>query len=774
MELQKDMKNIRLSGRSATPYTPPKGNLGPAPRAAPMISGHRVGLRATGASLATTPRGRASLTQKERLSLAGPCQRAAYPQVRARSAKTPRRLGFWRLAGGLALCLSHRMNANIELPPIFSDHAVLQRSEAVPIWGRAEPGEEVTVAIADEIATTTTGRDGKWRVTLNLSKKASGPFQLRVKGANQVEVSDVVIGEVWMCSGQSNMDWSVSRTIDAASAIAVSSNHNFRVFEPVPRTSAQPAEELEGKWLVADPSVTGRFPAVGYYFGKALQESVGGPVGLLSISWGGTPVEAWTSREALQSDPSLKIGSEAMRRRTEEYPAALAEYVAKLEAWKQKYGRREHSPDDPGAYAKPGISTFDWTPVTLPGPLSGAGLPDAGVIWIRRQFPITQAMTVGPLFIELGLLHDFDSAYLDGEKVSETTPRTAGAASPRVYYVEKAKAGEVTVAVRLVAPAGGAGVFGPESGFCIDGSPLAGRWLAKVEQPLPPASAEAKAEYPAPMPTAPSESKTPSYVYNGMVAPVIPYGIKGVAWYQGEDNGPRAYQYRTAFPLMINDWRNRWGEGAFPFYFCQLANYGKVRSEPADSAWAELREAQTRTLSLPNTGQAILIDLGEEADIHPRDKREVGSRLARIALAKTYGRAIEYSGPVFESMESAGGAVRLRFSHCKGGLVAREIPATYRPKTVDVTRVPRVRNSPGSEVEGFAVCGADHLWRWADAAIDGASVVVTAKGVSQPVAVRYAWGDSPVFNLYNRDGLPAGPFRTDSFPGITDDQKYGQ
>ncbi len=768
------MNNTRWNGLIAAPHTRLGAKFALELGAEPLTTGHGISRRPAGSFVADAARAGASLTEQVRLALAGLCRRPAGPEPLDGFVRNLRRLKFCFLTGGLALSISTRMNAEITLPSLFSDHAVLQRSDAVPIWGRGQPGEKVTVTLADEVAITTAGRDGKWRTKLDLSKKTSGPFQLLVKGANQVEVSDVVIGEVWMCSGQSNMDWSVSRTIDAASAIAGSSNRNLRVFEPVRKTSAQPVEELEGKWLVADPSVTGRFPAVGYYFGKALQESIDAPVGLLSISWGGTPVEAWTSSEALQSDPSLKAGSEVVRRRTEEYPAELAQYVGKLDTWEQKYGRKEHSPDDPGAYAKPGISTAGWTPVTLPGPLSQAGLPDAGVIWIRRQFPITSAMTVGPLFIELGILHDFDTAYLDGQKVGETTPGTAGAASPRVYYVEKATEGDATVAVRLVAPAGGAGVFGPESGFCIDGTPLSGQWLAKAEEPLPPASAEARAEYPAPMPTAPSESKTPSYVYNGVVAPVIPYGIKGVAWYQGEDNGPRAFQYRTAFPLMINDWRNRWGEGAFPFYFCQLANYGKTRSEPADSAWAELREAQTRTLSLPNTGQAILIDLGEEADIHPRDKREAGARLARIALAKTYGRAVEYSGPVFVSMESAAGALRLRFSHCTGGLVAREIPATYRPKTVDVTRVPRVRNSPGSEVEGFAICGSDRVWRWADATIDGESVVVTAKGVNQPIAVRYAWGDSPVFNLYNRDGLPAGPFRTDSFAGITDDKKYGQ
>jgi sialate O-acetylesterase len=665
------------------------------------------------------------------------------------------------------------MKADVTLSPLFSDHAVLQKSDKVPVWGTAGPGEAVRVAIAGAAAAATADRDGRWRAVLDLSGKGPGPFELRVEGANALTVSDVLIGEVWICSGQSNMDWSVSRTVDAAEAIARSANPRIRVFEPKHVTSPHPLAEIEGAWAVAGTDSTGRFPAVGYFFGKRLQETLEVPIGLLSISWGGTPVESWTSREALQSDPDLKTGSERVVRQTEEFPARLRDYLGRLAAWETRFGRTEPSPADPARFADPGVSTADWTPVTLPGALSDAGLPDAGVIWIRRQIPISRAMTIGPLFVELGILHDFDVAYLDGRKIGETTRETAGAASPRVYYLEKAKEGEMTLAVRIEAPAGGAGVFGPEASFCVDGSSLGGRWLAKVERALPAPSAEARADYPPPMPTAPSESKTPSYVYNAMIAPVIPYAIRGVAWYQGEDNGPRAYQYRKAFPLMIEDWRSRWGEGNFPFYFCQLANYGKVGLEPADSNWAELREAQTRTLALPGTGQAILIDLGEDADIHPRRKNEVGIRLARIALAKTYHRDIEFSGPVYVSMESAGDAIRLHFSHGEGGLIARAIPETYQPRTVDLAKVPRGRHSPRSEVEGFAICGGDRRWVWADASIDGDTVVVRAAGVPHPVAVRYAWADSPVFNLYNRDGLPAGPFRTDDFPGLTDALKYG-
>jgi sialate O-acetylesterase len=665
------------------------------------------------------------------------------------------------------------MNAELTLPALFSDHGVLQKSDRVPIWGKAAPGQAVRVAIAGATAAATAGPDGRWRALLDLSALGPGPFELKVEGRNTIVVSDVLVGEVWMCSGQSNMDWSVSRTVGAAEAIARSANPQIRVFEPKRKTSAKAQEELEGAWAVAGPESTGRFPAVGYYFGTRLQEALGVPVGLLSISWGGTPVESWTSQEALRSDPDLKTGSERVVRQAEALPGLLSEYRGRLAAWEVKFGRTEPPALDPARFAAPGVSTADWTPVTLPGPLAQAGLPESGVIWIRRPFPISRAMTVGPLFVELGLIRDFDAAYLDGQKIGETTRDTAGSASPRVYYMEKAKEEDITVAVRIEAPAGGAGVFGPEASFCIDGVSLAGRWLAKVEHALPAPSAQATAEYPPPLATALTESKTPSYVYNGIVAPVIPYAMRGVAWYQGEDNGPRAYQYRKAFPLMIQDWRSRWGEGDFPFYFCQLANYGKPRLEPADSNWAELREAQTRTLTVPNTGQAILIDLGEDADIHPRVKREAGLRLARIALARTYHRDIEYSGPVFASMEIAGHAIRVRFTHCEGGLVARNIPETYQPRTVDLARVPRGRHSPKSEVEGFAICGEDRKWVWADASIDGESVVVRAAGVPKPIAVRYAWADSPVFNLYNRDGLPAGPFRTDAFPGNTDAVKYG-
>ncbi|MDB6092652.1 MAG: acetylesterase [Verrucomicrobia bacterium] len=673
----------------------------------------------------------------------------------------------------LSAAVASALHGEVTLPDLFSAHAVLQKAAAVPVWGKAEPGSTIRATIAGESKTTTADQQGRWRVEMDLSAKAPGPFSLVVEGTNRVVVPDVLIGEVWICSGQSNMDWCVSRTTDADAAIAASSRPQLRIFEPKHLTSDQPLDEIHGTWLISGPDVAGRFPAVGYHFGKDLQQALAAPVGLISTSWGGTPVEAWTSREALQQDPDLREGSDRVIAEQVAFPARVNRYAAQLRAWEQKYQIKLPVPADPAAFAGADVSLSDWTPITLPGNVAQAGLPEGQVVWIRRQINITPAMTVGPLFLELGLINDFDTVYLNGRQVGETPYGAAGGASARTYYLEKTTSGEVTLAIRIVAPIGRAAAMGPEGAFRVDRESLAGKWWAKVETPLPELSAEARRDYPTSLPAAPAPARTPSYVYNSMLHSVIPYAIQGVVWYQGEDNGPRAYQYRTAFPLMISDWRQRWGQGSFAFYFCQLANFGSLTDEPGDSRWAELREAQTRTLALANTGQAILLDLGEPGDIHPRSKTEAGARLARIALANTYRRAVAFSGPVYQSFTVEEDTIRIHFGHADGGLAAHLVPATLRMATVDTHAVPLTRHSPESPLEGFAICGADRKWKWAKASIDGSTVVVRGAGVSQPVAVRYNWADSPIGNLYNGEGLPAGPFRTDDFPGLTDQQRLG-
>jgi sialate O-acetylesterase len=308
--------------------------------------------------------------------------------------------------------------------------------------------------------------------------------------------------------------------------------------------------------------------------------------------------------------------------------------------------------------------------------------------------------------------------------------------------------------------------------FYVGPVPIGGQWLAKAEYSLPALSASELASVPKP-PSQPPAMKAAG-IFNGVVHPVIPYGIAGMLWYQGESNMGIAYQYRTSFPLFIRDLREKWHQPELPFYFCQLpGNFAKT-TLPGESAWAEMRESQSRALSLPNTAQAVIIDLGEAEDMHPRNKADVGARLARIALKRQYGQSqLVDSGPVYDSMAMEGGKIRVRFTHTDGGLVARPLPPTYDVQTLLNRTAPLVPNIPGSELQGFAICGEDHRWVWAEAKIEGDTVLVWSEKVTAPVAVRYAWADNPTCNLYNAADLPAAPFRTDNFPTTTDTKRFG-
>ncbi len=678
-----------------------------------------------------------------------------------------------------ALCflfLPGRSPANVTLPALFSDHAVLQKSDKVPVWGTADPGEDVTVSIAGEKATAKADDKGLWKAVLNLSTQEAGPFELHVEGSNKIVVTDVLIGEVWICGGQSNMGFQLKPSIGGPEEVAASANPQLRFFVPEKKTSPVPLDSISGKWLVAGPDSSGTFSAVGYYVGKSIQQTMKVPVGLIGNSWGGSTIESWISQEALATDPELKTESEKVRAGIELFPEKLQDYLGKLKNWEEEYQRQGPPPADPALFAAPTVSTDDWKPVEIPGDFAKAGLPDAGAIWIRRQVAVPAARATMPLHFDQATFHDFDTVYLNGRKVMETTPDQAegGAAAPRDYSISITPAdvtnGEVTVAIRVVAPAGGAGVTGI---LHFNGAPLQGPWLGKAEYALPALATDARAAYPLPPARTQPLQTVASYLFNGCVQPFIPYGIRGVVWYQGESDAGWAHEYLKTFPLMIKDWRDRWGQGDFPFYFCQVTSTNPPGLVPGNSVWAELREAQTRTLAVPNTAQAIMIDLGEANDVHARDKKQQGDRLARVVLAKAYGQKIVDSGPVYDSMTVEGDSVRIHFTHADGGLVARELPATYQPRSLDPATLPLILPSPQSQLQGFAICGDDHVWKWADAKIDGDSVVVRSPDVSKPVAVRYAWADNPICNLTNGFDLPAGPFRTDSFPGATDNKHYG-
>lgn len=672
----------------------------------------------------------------------------------------------------LPMALSH---ADVKLPAIISDHMVLEKTAKVPVWGKADPGEEVTITLEGQSVKATAGADGKWKAVLDLSQSGQGPFEMTVQGKNTIKISDVVVGEVWVASGQSNMEWILTNTDDAQAEIAKSANPLLRQFAVKKATSAVPLDDCEGRWVSASPETAGAFTAVGYYFGKALQSELKVPVGLIHTSWGGTPSEAWTSEPSLDSDAGLKAGKEKLYNLIKTQPEDQKKWVTAFGEWLKTNNREDKPTTDVAKYAAPDASTEGWQKVTLPGNVAGGKISGNGTVWLRTEIerPEPSKDNIG---FELGAIEGFESIYWNGELLTALDyrdyPGTGYNRRWGKYTVppDKVKVGKNTLAIRIYSPAGPAKFPSlPKAA----GKALATEWLATEETPLPALTAEQTASLPKAPAVPPGPQNVASYLFNGMVNPIIPYAISGVIWYQGESNAGRSFQYRTAFPLMITDWRKAWGQGDFPFYFCQLANYQDKKSAPADSGWAELREAQTMTLDLPNTGQAILIDIGESGDIHPRNKKDVGNRLSLIALAKDYGKKIPYSGPMYDKVKFEGGKARISFKDTDGGLVAKPVPATYTVVSKENKTAPTVRNSPNSELEGFAICGEDKKWVWADAKIDGNDVVVWSDKVSNPVAVRYAWSENPIVNLYNGAGLPACPFRTDTFPAATANGKYG-
>lgn len=666
------------------------------------------------------------------------------------------------------------VHADVKLPAIISNRMVLEKTAEVPIWGKADSGEEVTVTLNEQSVKTVTGPDGKWRTALNLADAGPGPFELTVKGKNEIKISDVLVGEVWVASGQSNMEWVLKNTIDAEKEAAQSANPMLRQFLVKKATSPTPLDDCEGSWVAASPEASPNFTAVGYYFGKKLQHELKAPVGLINTSWGGTPSEAWTSGPSLDTVPDLKAAKERLFNLIANQPADQKKWVEAFGAWLKETGREDKPSPDVAAYAAPGASTEGWQKITIPGPVSGNDLTGNGTVWLRAEIDRTEPVT-GALGLELGAIEGFDSVYWNGELITsldfEDFPGSGFNRRWGKYSIpaDKVKKGANTLALRIFSPAGPAKLPAAPR---VGGKPVTGDWLAKAEFPLPPLTAGQLAAAPKPPANPPGPQNVASQLYNGMIHPLLPYAISGVIWYQGESNAGRAFQYRTAFPLMITDWRKAWNQGDFPFYFCQLANYQAKKDTPAESGWAELREAQSLTLALPKTGQAVLIDIGESGDIHPRNKKDVGERLALIALANDYGKDIPFSGPVYDSLKVEGNKARLSFKHIGGGLVAKPVPENYDVNTKEEKTAPTVRNSPKSELEGFAICGEDKKWVWADAKIDGDNVLVWSDQVAAPVAVRYGWAENPTVNLYNAAGLPASPFRTDDFPGATVNNKY--
>jgi sialate O-acetylesterase len=594
----------------------------------------------------------------------------------------------------------------------------------------------VRVSLDGRDRRATADAEGRWSVRFP-ALPPGGPHELRVEGAGRtIAVHDVLVGDVWVASGQSNMEFALSGASNGAAAVAAASDPELREFAVPHSWSETPREELEGgSWARADPQHAGGFSAVAYFFARRLRASEGVPIGVIHTSWGGSNVETWESREQLGLGEGAVSAIVAEQRRRA---------GAVLDSLRARLG--DLPTEDPGLvdgearWADPALDDSGWTEIRVPGLWEEQGLASLdGVVWYRATVELTEAEARQGARLSLGMIDDDDVTWVNGTEVGRTT----GYNVARDYQVPASalRPGRNVVAVRVVDSGGGGGPYGEPARFVLTTPggrhPLAGSWRLRV-------GAVGTTQLDGQV-----INKIPSVLYNAMIHPLLDYPVRGVIWYQGESNAndvEQAAAYRALFAGLVRGWRAEWraGGGDFPFLWVQLPNYGAVDPvPPASAAWATLRESQAAALSLPRTGQAVAIDVGEAGDIHPKDKQTVGDRLSLVARRVAYGEPVEASGPTYRSHTVGDGRVTVEFDHVDGGLTS---PA------------------PGRALHEFAVAGADRRWVRAEARIEGDHVVVWSPEVSNPVAVRYAWSDSPDDPmLYNRAGLPARPFRTDDW-----------
>jgi len=626
------------------------------------------------------------------------------------------------------LSLTASAYANPTVPPLFGNHMVIQQGRAVPVWGWADPQERITVSILDHSRLTTADAGGRWRLALP-ALPAGGPYRLTVQGNRTVVIDDVLVGEVWICSGQSNMAFTLDRAATATQDIPDADYAGIRLFQLKQRSVLQPLEVTpDAAWRQLTPKSVRDFSAVGYLFARRLHKELGVPVGMIQTTWSGTTAELWTSNAALARSPELQPLLQVWDSASDQVhrlAAQPADFQLDVDGFELVRADGSSEPIHPEW-------TFNWDSVrNAHFEMVASGRPGHGL-----------------------------AARLSGGLEADESPALSGGFAPR--HAERDLSpyvalrfycrGHGTYRFDVLEPAvQDADEFNvPAIPATADWQPMTIRFAELkqagwgVKQPLTPNALSGfrilplRAVGPVQLP--------PASLFNGMVAPLARYGMRGVIWYQGEGNAGRAFQYRTLLPALIGSWRQVWNQGDFPFLIVQLPEFGARREQPSESAWAELREAQLLTLkTVPNTGLAVAMGLGEAGNVHPSRKVEVADRLALWALGTTYGRTGEFSGPLFDSAVAEAGLIRLHFQHTGTGLLL----------------------SSGSALRGFAIAGADRKFYWANARLDGDGIVASSPHVSSPVAVRYDWADNPDGNLANSAGLPASPFRSDDWPGVT-------
>ncbi len=658
-----------------------------------------------------------------------------------------------------SLILAEKGNG-LKMPSIFSDNMVLQQNSKVALWGLSKPGSEITVKASwNEMAISKAGEDGKWIAYIK-TPSAGGPFLLKISdGQSEVEFNNVLVGEVWLCSGQSNMEmplegWPPSDTVaNSKEVIANATNKNIRFFTVTRAISEKPEYDCIGHWEESNPETAAKFSATAYFFGKKLYDELKIPIGLIHSSWGGTPVEAWTGAKYISTVEEYKDIVEKLKDARKE--------IDHLKTWlSEKPTIDINSIKSPTPWkgldlndsecSKPEFDDSNWKTMVLPVKWEATEIGNFdGVVWFRKNVTIKEEWVGKELLLELGPIDDMDVTYVNGVKLGGYEEGGYWQ-TDRIYKIpaELVKGKNLALAVRVIDTQGGGGIWGSSEKMKIrpagsdESVSISGEWkylpvaeyyggklyLFDVKNAEYNSRPKLSVEY---------SSYTPTLLFNGMIAPLIPYGIKGAIWYQGESNTGNPELYKTLFPLMIKNWREEWGLGDFPFYYVQIApyNYGpNVESQ-------KLREAQLITLSVPNTGMAVTLDIGNPNNIHPADKKNVGERLARWALAKNYGKKIDFSGPIYKSMKIDGNKIILSFDYADGGLVVKEINGE----------------------NNFLIAGNDKVFKKARVEIQNDKLIVYSESIENPVAVRYCWDNISEGTLFNKAGLPASSFRTDNW-----------
>ncbi len=618
----------------------------------------------------------------------------------------------------------------VRLPRLVRDSMVLQRDSKLNIWGWANKNESVSIRFAGKIYKTKTGTDGKWLIQLP-PMKAGGHYTMDITGSNKISLKEILIGDVWICSGQSNMVHQLNiHDVTYAKEIAEANYPEIRHFWIPTMTDLQkPNDDLPtGYWKWANPQDIRQFSAVAYFFAKKIYEKYHVPIGLINASVGGTPIEAWTSEEGLKDFAALQ--NTIQKNKDTAYINNIQRKAAVSNANRPK--QQDKGLMESTKWFETSYIPRDWHRINIPGYWEDQGIKDLdGIVWYRKEIDVPASMTGKPAKVFLGRIVDADVLYINGKQVGNTTYQY-----PQRRYTVPAdllKEGNNIFAIRVTNTSGKGG-FVPDKPYCLltgnDTIDLKGEWQYKVGDVF------------APWRGVPgiSLANQPTALYNAMIAPLINYTIKGFLWYQGESNAGRPEEYAKLQPAQITDWRNKWKQGELPFIYVQLPNFMEANYLPSESNWAILRESQLKALSVSNTAMAVAIDLGEWNDIHPDNKKDLGERLALAAEKIAYGENMVYSGPIYQSSKTEGNKIIISFDHAGSGLIAKD----------------------GEELSEFAIAGADKKFIWAKAKIVGNTVVVWNETIINPMYVRYAWADNPVNpNLYNKEGLPASPFRTD-------------